>query len=72
MTDKRFNLFDGCAAKRVHGFLQEKECTSSSWEDTKMYTTGSIENSQKMLTEINDRDPIAKIRTWVESDTFKH
>ena len=31
----------------------------------KMYRSGSIANSQRMLT-------IAKIRDWVESDTVKH
>ena len=72
MTDKRFNIFDGCAAKCIHLFPQEEECTSSSWGDSKMYTSGSIANSQKMLTEINDSDAIVKKRIWVESDTVKH
>ena len=72
MTDKRFNLFDRCAAKCVHLFPEEEECTSSSWGDSKMYTSGSIANSQKMLTEINDSDAIVKKRIWVESDTVKH
>ena len=30
MTDKGFNLFDECAARCVHLFPQEEECTSSS------------------------------------------
>ena len=33
-----------------------------------MYTSGSITSSQKMLTEINKIDDIAKIRISVESD----
>ena len=72
MTDKSFNIFDGCAAKCIHLLPQEEECTSSSWGDSKMYTSGSIANSQKMLTEINDSDAIVKKRIWVESDTVKH
>ena len=72
MTDKGFNLFDTWAARCVHMFPQEEECTSSSWGDSKMYTSGSIANSQKMLTEINDSDAIVKKRIWVESDTVKH
>ena len=72
MTDKRFNLFDECAARCSHLGLQEEECTSSSWGDSKMYISGSIVNSQRMLTEINKSGAIAKVRIWVESDTFKH
>ena len=72
MTDKGFSLFDECAARCVHLFPQEEECTSSSWGDSKMYTSGSIANSQRMLTEINESSAIAKIRIWVESDTVKH
>ena len=37
-----------------------------------MYIFGSIENSQRMLTEINESDTIAQIRILVESDTVKH
>ena len=71
MTEKEFNLFDECAARCVHPFPQEEECISSSWEDSKMYTSGTIANSQRMLAEINGSDTIAKIRIWVESDTVK-
>ena len=35
-------------------------------------TSGSIANSQGMLTEINVSNAIAKIRVWVESDAVKH
>ena len=72
MTDKGFNIFDECAARCIHLFPQEEKCTSSSWGDSKMYTSGSIKNSQRMLTEINKSDAIAKIKIWVESDTVKH
>ena len=72
MTDKGFNLFDECAARCVHLSPQEEECTSPSWGGSKMYTSGSIANSQRMLTEINESGAIAKIRIWVESDTVKH
>ena len=50
----------------------QEECTSSTWGDSKMNTSDSIENSQMILTEINKCGTIAKIRIWVESDTVKH
>ena len=62
MTDKGFKLFGGCAARTVHLFPQEEECTSSSWGDSKIYTSTSIENSQGMQTNINESGTIAKIR----------
>ena len=34
-----------------------------------MYTTGSIANSKRMLTEINKSGVITKISIWVEIDT---
>ena len=66
MIDKGFNLFDECIAGSVHLSPQEEQCNSS------LYTSGSIANSQRMLTEINKSGTIAKIRIWVESDTVKH
>ena len=66
------NLFDECASRYVHLPLQEEECTSSFLGDSKMYTSGSIVNSQMMLTEINWSGGIAKIRIWVVSNTVKH
>ena len=60
MTDKGFNLFDECAARCVHLFPQEEECTSCSWGDSKMYTSSSIANSQRMQTEKNESGTIAK------------
>ena len=72
MTDKGFDHFDECDVRCVHLFPQEKECTSSSWGGSKVYTSGSIPNSQRMLIEINESGAITKIRIWVESDTVKH
>ena len=70
MIDKGLNLFDECAARCVHASPQE--CTSSSWGDSKMYTSDSIANSQRILTEINESRIITKVSVWVESDTVKH
>ena len=64
MTDKGFNLFDECVTKYVHLSPQEEECTFSSWVDSKMYTLGSIANSQRMLAEINEKGAIAKMTIW--------
>ena len=72
MTDKAFNLFDNCAARYVHLFPQEEQCSSSCCGDSKMYTSGRVANSQRMLTEINEIGVITKIKIWVESDTVKH
>ena len=68
MTDKGFSLFDECASRCVHLPLQEEECTSS-WGNSKMYTSGSIASSQRVLTEIRESRTIAKTRISVESDT---
>ena len=72
MTDNRFNIFDECATRCVLLFPQEEEWTYSSWEDSKMYTSSSIANSQRNQTEINESGTIAKIRIWVENDNVKH
>ena len=61
-TGQGLNLFDECAARCVHLFTQEEECTSFSCRDSKMYTCDSISNSQRMLTEINKSGAIVKIR----------
>ena len=68
MKDKGFHLFDECTATCVHLSPQEEECT---WGDGKMYASGRIVNSDRTLTEINKSGAIAKIRTWVESDSVK-
>ena len=51
---------------------QEEERTFSSRGASKMYTSGSIASSHRMLPEINESGAIAKIRISVESDTVKH
>ena len=53
MTDKESNLSDECAARCVHLFPQEEECTSCSCGDSKIYASKSIANSQRMQNEIN-------------------
>ena len=68
ITDKGFNVIDGCTTRCVHLFPQEEECTSSSWGDSKMYKSDSITNSQRMLTEVNESGAVAKIRVLVKSD----
>ena len=72
MTDKGFHLFEVGAARWAHIFPQEKACTLSSWGGSKMYTSGSIANSQRILSEINKSGTIAKIEIWVEIYTAKH
>ena len=72
MTDKGLNLFDEWAAICVNLSPQEEECSSSLWGDSKMYTAGSIANSQTMLSQINEFATTAKIRIWVESGNVKH
>ena len=72
MAGKRFNLIDACASRCLYLSPQEEESTSSSWASNKMDTTGSISNSQSMLTEINSSGSIAKIRIWEKRDVFKN
>ena len=64
MTNKEFNLFDECASRCVNLSPQEKESTSSSWRDNKVYTSGSIASSQRMLTEKNESGAIAKTKRF--------
>ena len=72
MSGKVFNVFDECTSRCVHLSPQEKEYTSSSRGDSKMYTSGSISNSERMPTETNGSGAISKIRISVKSDTVKH
>ena len=72
MADKVFNRFDECTGRCIHLFPQEEECSSCSWGDSKIYISGSIGKSQRMLTEINESVVITKISIWVESDTVRH
>ena len=64
-------LFEESAAKLAHLSPQEEEYSSSSWGDIEMYTSGSIANSQRMLTEVNETGVIVKISIWVESNIVK-
>ena len=60
MTGNVFNVFDEYVSRCVHISHQEEEYTSSFWADSKMYTFGSIANSQRMPTDINESSTIAK------------
>ena len=68
MAEKGLNLFDECAAEYVHLYPQEEEWTSSSWGDSKMYTPGTVANSQtdrqKMPMNINKNGAVAVILCW--------
>ena len=66
MVEKDLNLFDECVAECVHLCPQVEECISSSLGDSKIYTPGTIANSQRMPTEINNDGAIAKVRILVE------
>ena len=46
VVDKGLNLFYECATERGHLCPQEEECNPSSRGDGKMYTPGTIGNSQ--------------------------
>ena len=68
MTDKGLNLFDDCAAECVYLCPQEEDCTSSSWGYSKIYTSGTLANSQtdRAPTKINKNVAIVKVRILVE------
>ena len=51
---------------------QEEQCTSFPWGDSKIYTSGTIADSQRMLPEIIKSGTIAKVRVLVESYTVTH
>ena len=53
VTDKGLKLFDNCAAEFVYLCPQEEECTSFSWGHSKIYTLGTIANSQTQGTNWN-------------------
>ena len=73
MTDKGLNLFDDCAAECVHLCPQEEQRTSSSWGHNKMYTPGTMANSQtdRTPTKINKNGAVAKVRLLVELGILK-
>ena len=62
MTDKGSNLCYECAVRCLHLLPQEKSATLLPQGDSKMYTSSSIANLQRMQTEINESSTIAKIR----------
>ena len=66
MVEKGLNLFDECVSECVHLCYHVEECISSSWGDSKMYTPGTIANSQRMPTKINKNGAIAKVGVLVE------
>ena len=62
------NLFDGCAIECVHLCLQEEECTSSFWGNSKIYTPGTIAKSQADMapTKRNKNGAAVKVRILLE------
>ena len=66
MVEKGVNLFDECVSECVHLCPQVEECISSSWGDSKMYTPGTIANSQRIPNKINKNGAIAKVRILVK------
>ena len=67
-TGKGLNLFDDCAAECVYLCPQEEECTSSSWGHSKIYTLGTMANSQtgRAPTEIDKNGAVVKVRILLE------
>ena len=45
------------------GLLRKKSATHSAWGDSKMYTSGTLPNSQEMSTEMNKNGAIAYVRS---------
>ena len=72
LTGKGFNVLNEYASRCVRLSPQEEGCTSSSWGDCKMCTSGSIASSKRLPTEVNESGAIAKIRISVENDAVKH
>ena len=67
VTDEGLNLFDDCGAECVYLCPQKEECTSS-WGHSRIYTPGTVANSQtdRAPTEINKNGAAVKVRTLVE------
>ena len=72
MAGKSLNLLDECVATCVYLPSQEEECTSSSWGDSRMYTSGSKTNSQGIPNETNKNGAIAKVIILVEKVTLRY
>ena len=66
MVDIGLKRFYECAAECVRMCTKREECTSSSLGDSKIYTPGTIANSQRTPTKINKNVAIAKVRVLVE------
>ena len=68
VTDKGLNFFDDSAAECVYLCPQEEECTSSSWGHSKIYTLGTMENSQtdRAPTKIDKNGAAAKVKVLLE------
>ena len=62
MAGKGLNLLDKFSTECVHQSHQEKDCASSSWVASKMYTSDTIINSQRTPTEIYKNVAIPKVR----------
>ena len=67
-TDKGLNVFDDYAAECVYLFPQEEECTSSYWGHSKIYTLGTMANSQtdRTPTEIDKNGAVTKVEILLE------
>ena len=66
MVNKGFNLLDEYAARYINlSPLEENAFPRLEW-NYKMYTTGSIANSHRILTEINKTSAITKVKILVE------
>ena len=68
VTDKGLNLFEDCTPECVYLCPHEEECTSFSWGHSKMYTPGTIANSQTDRTpaKMNKNGDAAKVTILVE------
>ena len=67
-TRKGLNLFNNCAAEFVYLCPQEEDCTSSSWGHSKIYTLGTMANSQtgRAPIEIDKNGAVVKVRILLE------
>ena len=68
VADKGLYLFEECDAECVYLCPHEKEYASSSRGDSKMYTPGTIANSQtqRTPTKTNKNGAVAKLNILVE------
>ena len=66
MADKGLNILMNVLLHVSPQAVRKKECTYSSWGDSKMYTSGTIVNLQKKPTDINENSAISKVRIVVK------